>query len=399
VTRMPRSRHVPRHSTSGFTTTSTARTSTTPGGMAPTSAGHTAAARTTLARVRTARTAPARTTLARVRTARRTAGRRAAALAGAAAICAAILPGGVASATSATQGSGTPTLTETLAKANALSQQIDNLSQQYDGLKIQLQQAQAEATLAKEDAVRDERLLAQDQSQISAIAVEGYMTGGMNPSMQLLETSSPQNLLNRASIMTQLEQQNGAKVSLVAAAESAAVRAEAAAAQQQRRAKSLAATMATKVSQIQQKEDFFNSQAFQQAAAIFSQTGHYPDIHPQGDSVGVQALRWALTKLGDPYVWGAAGPDSFDCSGLVMWAYAQVGISLEHFTGDQWNEGEHISRSELEPGDLVFFYPDIGHVGLYVGNGLMVDAPTFGQPVQVQPVFWSAYVGAVRIVA
>jgi cell wall-associated NlpC family hydrolase len=367
--------------------------------MAPTSAGHTAAARTTLARVRTARTAPARTTLARVRTARRTAGRRAAALAGAAAICAAILPGGVASATSATQGSGTPTLTETLAKANALSQQIDNLSQQYDGLKIQLQQAQAEATLAKEDAVRDERLLAQDQSQISAIAVEGYMTGGMNPSMQLLETSSPQNLLNRASIMTQLEQQNGAKVSLVAAAESAAVRAEAAAAQQQRRAKSLAATMATKVSQIQQNEDFFNSQAFQQAAAIFSQTGHYPDIHPQGDSVGVQALRWALTKLGDPYVWGAAGPDSFDCSGLVMWAYAQVGISLEHFTGDQWNEGEHISRSELEPGDLVFFYPDIGHVGLYVGNGLMVDAPTFGQPVQVQPVFWSAYVGAVRIVA
>ena len=105
------------------------------------------------------------------------------------------------------------------------------------------------------------------------------MTGGMNPSMQLLETSSPQSLLNRASIMTQLEQQNGAKVSLVAAAETAAVRAEAAAAQQQQRAKSLAATMAAKVSQIQQKEDFFNSQAFQQAEAIFAKTGQYP-IHP-----------------------------------------------------------------------------------------------------------------------
>src|ERR1019366_957274 len=85
--------------------------------------------------------------------------------------------------------------------------------------------------------------------------------------------------------------------------------------------------------------------------------------------------------------------------GLVMWAYAQVGISLEHYTGDQWDEGQHIPRSQLEPGDLVFFFPDIGHVGLYVGNGMMVDAPTFGQPVQVQPVFWSAYVGAVRIVA
>jgi cell wall-associated NlpC family hydrolase len=331
--------------------------------------------------------------------ARRTNAGRAAALLGAVAICAAILPGGLASAASATPASGNPTLDATLAKANALSQQIDSLSQQYDGLKIQLQQAQAEAALAKLDAARDQRLLAQDQSYISAIAIESYMTGGTDPAMQLLETSSPQNLLNRASIMTQLEQENGAKVNLVAAAHTAAVRALAAAAQQQRRAKLLAAAMASKVSQIQQRENFFNSQAFQQAAAIYAQTGQYPNIHPTGDSVGVQALRAALTRVGDPYVWGAAGPSSFDCSGLVMWAYAQVGISLMHFTGDQWNEGQHISRSELMPGDLVFFFPDIGHVGLYVGNGLMVDAPTFGQPVQVQPVFWSAYVGAVRIVA
>jgi cell wall-associated NlpC family hydrolase len=379
VTRMPHGRHVPRLSTSSSTTAKTAR-----GGTA-----RRAGARRRLARRTTARLALAR---------RATAG-RVAALLGAAAICAAVLPGGVADATPAARTSGNPTLDATLAKANALSQQIDSLSQQYDSLKIQLQQAQAEAVLAKEDAARDERILAQDQSYISAIAVEGYMTGGMDPAMQLLATSSPQNLLNRASIMTQLQQENGAKVSLVAAAHTAAVRALAAAAQQQRQAKALAATMAAKVSQIQQRENFFNSQAFQQAAAIFAQTGHYPYISPQGRSIGVQALRWALTKLGDPYVWGAAGPSAFDCSGLVMWAYAQVGISLMHFTGDQWNEGQHISRSELQPGDLVFFFADLGHVGMYIGNGLMVDAPTFGQPVQVQPVFWSAYAGAVRIVA
>jgi cell wall-associated NlpC family hydrolase len=318
-------------------------------------------------------------------------------LLGTAVFCATALPGGVASAAPA--GSGNPTLDATLAKASALSQQIDNLTQQYDGLKIQLQQAKAEAALARQDAARDMKILAQDQSYISAIAVEGYMTGGMDPAMQLLETSSPQNLLNRASIMTQLQQEDGAKVSLIAAAESAALRAQGAAAQQQSKAKSLAAAMASKVTQIQQRVNFFNSQAFKQAAAIYAQTGHYPNIHPVGDSIGVQALRWALTKVGDPYVWGAAGPSSFDCSGLVMWAYAQVGISLMHFTGDQWNEGEHISRSELQPGDLVFFFPTISHVGLYIGNGLMVDAPTFGVPVHVEPVFWSAYVGAVRIVA
>ena len=377
--RMPHGRHVPRLSTSSSTAASTA-----PRGTA-----------------RTAKppTTPARRTRARLAIARYSVPGRAAALLGAAAICAAVLPSGVASATPASGGTGNPTLDATLAKANALSQQIDSLSQQYDGLKIQLQQAQAEAKLAREDAARDEHILAQDQAYIGAIAVEGYMSGGVDPAMQLLETSSPQNLLNRASIMTQLEQENGTKVSLVAAADTAAVRALAAASQQERRAKTLAAQMSSKVSQIRQRESFFNSQAFQQAAAIYQKTGSYPNIHPTGDSVGVQALRWALTRVGDPYVWGAAGPSSFDCSGLVMWAYAQVGISLMHFTGDQWNEGQHISRSELMPGDLVFFFPDLGHVGLYVGNGLMVDAPTFGQPVQVQPVFWSAYVGAVRIVA
>lgn len=377
--RMPHGRHVPRLSTSSSTAATAAHRGTARTNKPP----------ATLARRTRAGLAVARGT---------TAG-RAAALLGAAAICAAVLPSGVASATPASGGTGNPTLDATLAKANALSQQIDNLSQQYDGLKIQLQQAQAEAKLAKEDAARDQHILAQDQAYISAIAVEGYMSGGMDPAMQLLETSSPQNLLNRASIMTQLEQENGTKVSLVAAAHTAAVRALAAAAQQERRAKSLAGQMANKVGQIQQRENFFNSQAFQQAAAIYQQTGKYPNIQVRGNSVGVQALRWALTKVGDPYVWAAAGPNAFDCSGLVMWAYAQVGISLMHFTGDQWNEGQHISRSELQPGDLVFFFPTISHVGLYVGNGLMVDAPTFGQPVQVQPVFWSAYVGAVRIVA
>ena len=157
--------------------------------------------------------------------------------------------------------------------------------------------------------------------------------------------------------------------------------------------------MHAKVAAIQARENVLNSAAFSRAVAIYHRTGRYPTPTVRGDSVGSQALRYALTRLGDAYVWGAAGPGQFDCSGLVMWAYAQVGISLEHYTGDQWNEGEHIPRSQLQPGDLVFFFPDIGHVGLYVGHGLMVDAPTYGQPVQIQPVFWSAYVGAVRIVA
>ena len=81
----------------------------------------------------------------------------------------------------------------------------------------------------------------------------------------------------------------------------------------------------------------------------------------------------------------------------MVWAFAQEGITLPHYTGYLWNSGMHVSRDNLEPGDLVFFFADLSHVGMYIGNGLMVAAPTTGQVVQVQPVFWSAYVGAVRI--
>jgi peptidoglycan DL-endopeptidase CwlO len=316
-------------------------------------------------------------------------------LTGTLAVCAAIFPGATAQASPA---SG-PTLKQILAQANKLSEQIDNLSEQYDGLQIQLTQAKQEVRLARENATRDAQLLGTDRAYINAIAVNNYMTGGLNPTLQLLQTATPQALLDRASIITQLQHEAGAKVNLVTTAEIAAQRATAAANQEEQRATKLKATMASTVAKIQARENVLNSKAFAQAAAIFQQTGHYPITSVQGSSIGVQALNKALTKIGDPYVWAAAGPDEFDCSGLVMWAYAQIGIHLLHFTGDQWNEGEHIPRSELQPGDLVFFYPTISHVGLYVGNGLMVDAPSAGQDVMIQSIDWANFVGAVRIIA
>lgn len=323
--------------------------------------------------------------------------RRLAVLAGAAAICASILPAATATATTAGHAAATgpsPTLKEVLAKANALSEQIDSLSEQYDSLKIQLSQARAAAKVASQTAARDEQLLGSDENSIGAIAVENYMSGGLSPALQLLETSSPQDLLNRASMMSQLERENGDKLNLVAAAATAALRAREAAVQEQQHAKSLSAQMRVKVAAIQKRENYFNSQAFKKAQAVYDATGKYPSISVRGDSIGVQALRWALTRVGwAPYVWGAAGPDSFDCSGLVVWAYGKLGITLEHFTGDLWNEIVHVSRSELKPGDLVFFYAGIDHVGIYLGGGMMVDAPTFGQDVQVQPVMWDVYDG------
>jgi cell wall-associated NlpC family hydrolase len=95
------------------------------------------------------------------------------------------------------------------------------------------------------------------------------------------------------------------------------------------------------------------------------------------------AVNTALAQQGDPYVWGGAGPDSFDCSGLMEYAYAAAGISLPHSSSMQSTMGTPVAYSDLQPGDLVFFYSPVSHVAMYIGNGQIVQASTYGQPVAV----------------
>jgi peptidoglycan DL-endopeptidase CwlO len=318
-------------------------------------------------------------------------------VAGACALVSLILPAGFAGAASASTAAPPPaSLQAKLAQIKSLSEQIDHMGQQYDSLRIQLQQAKKEESVARLTAKRDQKLLASGRAQIGQIAAAGYMNGSLSPDLQLLQDNDPQVLLNQASIMAQLAQENGEKVSQVTTAQAAANEALLAASQEAAQATKLTAAMAKKVAQIQAKENVLNSSVYSQALSIFRQTGNYPNLPVVGNSIGAQALRFALAKLGDEYVWGAAGPSTFDCSGLVMWAYEHVGISLAHFTGDQWNEGQHIPMSELQPGDLIFMY-GLDHVGMYVGNGMMVDAPSTGQVVQIQQIPTGAVDGAVRI--
>ena len=117
---------------------------------------------------------------------------------------------------------------------------------------------------------------------------------------------------------------------------------------------------------------------------------------------GDVAADWALTQLGKPYVWAADGPDSYDCSGLTMRAWARAGIDLDHWTGTQWSSGPHVSLDDLRRGDLLFFGHissdpgTIHHVGIYIGRGLMVHAPQTGDVVRIAPIWRRDLVGATR---
>lgn len=104
---------------------------------------------------------------------------------------------------------------------------------------------------------------------------------------------------------------------------------------------------------------------------------------PEPDSRAASAVRAALSRLGCPYVWGATGPDRFDCSGLVKWAYGQAGVGLHRTTYDQIHDGVPVARSDVRPGDLVF--PHAGHVQMAIGHNLVVEAPHAGATVRVSP--------------
>jgi len=112
-----------------------------------------------------------------------------------------------------------------------------------------------------------------------------------------------------------------------------------------------------------------------------------PQLEPvQPATIGLVALRSAIEELGQPYVWAAAGPSTFDCSGLVQWAYAHAGIALAHHAATQWNEGRLIPGRDILPGDLIMFGHPIFHVGMYLGSGWMINAPYTGQYVNIVPV-------------
>ena len=318
----------------------------------------------------------------------------AAGLAGAAAALALVLPGGISAAQTTAPK---PNLTTLVAQAKQLEFQINALSEQYDGLRIQLGRAQANAQIAQNAASRGAAALAVSQQSVAQLAAANYMSSGLDPTFQALTTGDPQQFLSQASAVAELDQSSGMKVNTLGNEVTQALRDKQTADQQIAEVNALEAQMNAKKKVIEAKIDQVNSAAMKQAMAVFTQTGQYPNINiPTANTVGAQALQAAITKEGIPTC--GARP----ARGIRLLRSGRVGVRTGRHRAaalhrQPWNSGMHVARSDLEPGDLVFFFADISHVGIYIGDGMMIDAPDFGEAVHVEPVFWSAYVGAVRI--
>ncbi len=336
-------------------------------------------------------------------------------------------------AATALPATGRAAQTKTVAQAQALVSQLNDqaeqLTEQFNAAQAQLAKATTIADAAKKRASQVANQLAGARSQVAAFAVERYEAGGDSQTMQSVVDGDPQLVADRIATLAMIGRTQSAAVTRAHAADlsyraqlTAANQATAAAAaiktnldQQKQRINALLSQANKVLNQLsaQQRAQLAAAQQAAQAraaAAVASRASRSsaraalpvadpaPTQSAGGSSVAQRAVAAAMSKRGRPYVWGAAGPNSFDCSGLVQWAYRQAGVSTAHYTGAFWNAYRHVNYNDLEPGDLVFFYSDHHHVGIYIGGGMMVDAPQTGDVVKVQSVMGHGhYSGAVRV--
>ncbi|MEU8616798.1 NlpC/P60 family protein [Streptomyces sp. NPDC048623] len=325
------------------------------------------------------------------------------------------------------EGSGhaapSPTPAQVKAQVDRLYEEAEVATEKYNGAKEQADTARAAFDRLRDEAARRTERLNRSRDALGAVAAAQYRSGGLDPAIQLALTSDPDQYLERAAIAEKAGDRQAAALTAVRR-ELAVVRQLRA--QSEGRLKELRtheAELRRQKTAVQSKLDAARTllarltaeerARYEAAVAAGSHDAANASAAPataRADRAGTvrgpisaptgraaEAISFARAQLGKPYVWGATGPSAYDCSGLTQAAWRAAGVSLPRTTYTQINAGRRVSRSELAPGDLVFFYSGISHVGLYIGGGQMIHAPRPGAPVRVAPIDEMPFAGATRV--
>lgn len=328
---------------------------------------------------------------------------------------------------------------DALAKLQQLSRQAEQTTEAMHSAQLDLDnkldiQRAAEAKhaqdLANVDAARAQ--LTDYQGKVDRLAAAQYMGGSTSGFGAMLTASSPQGLIDQMSVQRVMAAEMSAQMNRfidlghqaeLAEKASAASAAEAKTAAEQ--AAAVRADLQAKQSQLQTQiavvKAQYDSLTQPQREALAAMPPPPPapgapppppgedpavlaappapgvvppvpgaippgDVAAPGTPVANTVIQAALSRIGSPYSWGGSGPSAFDCSGLVMWSFQQAGVSLPHSSQALARGGQPVSRDQMQPGDLVTYYSDASHVGIYIGDGMMVHASTYGTPVRVAPV-------------
>jgi cell wall-associated NlpC family hydrolase len=322
----------------------------------------------------------------------------------------------VAGAVTAAKPTPPPTVASVQQELGTLALKNAQLVEQYDEAQVAVAAKQKAAAAAQRIAARAEAAYQVGRGQLAATLTAQYEGGTFSAAGALLSSQSGQSYLDQLTALSMISDHTA---QTVAALET--VQADAAKAQQT--AKTLLAAANKKLAQLVRTRSTVSAQIQKYTALLGTLTAAQrtaylaaanpvaskPQIAMATSTLAVHAsskaaliaVRFALSQVGKPYSYGSAGPYSYDCSGLTMRAWQAAGISLPHSAEGQYNYGTHVPATiaSLQPGDLVFFYEPIGHVTIYIGNGLMVSAPETGEDVSVVPLtaFNGEITGATRL--
>ncbi|MFF0448440.1 NlpC/P60 family protein [Streptomyces sp. NPDC004609] len=316
----------------------------------------------------------------------------------------------VALTSQAAQAAPQPSKNEVKEKVDKLYEEAEKATEKYNGAKEQQTRLQKEVDALQDKVARGQDELNTLRDNLGTVASAQYRSGGMDPAIQLFLSSDPDTYLDQASALDQLGSKQTEALTEIQSKQRTL-------AQQRKEAQAKLADLAdtreqlgTKKREVQTKlasaQKLLNSLSAKERASLKKDESRANRASARADlgkavpasQRAAAAFAAGQSKIGSPYVYGASGPNSFDCSGFTSWAFAQAGVGIPRTSQAQANAGTRIySQSQLKQGDLVIFYGDQHHVGFYAGNGQVLHAPRTGTVVRYESINNMPFQFGVRI--
>jgi peptidoglycan DL-endopeptidase CwlO len=309
-------------------------------------------------------------------------------------LAALLLPLTLLAAGSGSPASAAPSQAKLEAQLEQLNRQADQLVEEYDQSRLALARVRKIRDAMRQQADGAEQNLKTLQASLGARAAAAYVQGAGNTLAAVLDSDDPASAIDRVQVLELLASHDGDLLDRLALAGKAYDSRKRDLAAAEHDAAAEVARLDAKKAEVERAaartRELLRELRARGAASASASPSPTPSPTPSpppssgGSGAGAVAVRYALAQVGKAYCYGGAGPGCFDCSGLTMRAWGQAGISLPHSSAAQYSVGRHISASELQPGDLVFYYSPISHVSMYIGNGQRVSATHTGDYVRVQ---------------
>lgn len=303
-----------------------------------------------------------------------------------------------------------PSIEEVRQQVEELYHAAEVPTEEYNAVLVEQKKLQRQADRAQQRLADQQAEINELRRSLGPLAAAQYRDGGLDPSVQLFLSSDPDTYLREAELLGRVSSRQAVQLSSLEAGERELARQRAEAAKKLAEAEQARKEAGTKKREIQSKlteaRQLLNSLTAEQRAQLEAAEEKADQATGASDSPasyngpasgrGRTAIEFAYAQLGKPYEWGATGPDSYDCSGLTGAAWAAAGVSLPRTVQQQYSAGRQVDRSDLQPGDIIYWYNSTQHNGMYVGDGKAIHAPRTGKNVEIVGLDTMPYYAATR---